>query len=85
MTVPTVAVVEGVKIQFYANEHPPPHFHAVFAEYRAVFDIRTMRFVMGDLPSGKRQKIVDWAHQHKAALDQAWAAVEAKQKPDKIS
>jgi hypothetical protein len=33
--VPTVAIVEGVKVQFYAQEHPPPHFHAVFAEYRA--------------------------------------------------
>ena len=31
---PTVAIVEAVKIQFFAREHPPPHFHAVFAEYR---------------------------------------------------
>jgi Domain of unknown function (DUF4160) len=37
---PTVAVVDGVKIQFFAQEHPPPHFHAVFAEHRAQIDIR---------------------------------------------
>ena len=29
---PIVAVVEGVKIAFYANEHPPAHFHALIAE-----------------------------------------------------
>ena len=25
---PTVAVVEGVKVQFFFDDHPPPHFHA---------------------------------------------------------
>jgi hypothetical protein len=23
---PTVAMVDGIKIQFYWDEHPPPHF-----------------------------------------------------------
>jgi hypothetical protein len=32
---PTVAIVEGVKIQFYARGYPPAHFHAIFAEHRA--------------------------------------------------
>jgi hypothetical protein len=41
--VPTVAIVEGVKIQFYAREHPPAHFHAVFAEYRAQIGIASLR------------------------------------------
>jgi hypothetical protein len=40
---PTVAVIDGVKIQFYAAEHPPPHFHAVFAEYRASIGIADLR------------------------------------------
>jgi Domain of unknown function (DUF4160) len=39
---PTVATIDGVKIQFYPNEHPPPHFHAVYAEYRALIRIDTM-------------------------------------------
>jgi hypothetical protein len=32
----TIAVVGGFKIMLYANEHPPPHFHAKFAEFHAV-------------------------------------------------
>jgi hypothetical protein len=28
MLVPVVAIVDGVKIEFYPDEHPPPHFHA---------------------------------------------------------
>jgi hypothetical protein len=37
-----IGVVEGVKLFMYANDHPPPHFHALFAEYRAVIDIQSM-------------------------------------------
>ena len=32
---PTVAIIAGVKIQFYPDEHPPPHFHARIAEFVA--------------------------------------------------
>ncbi|WP_449409607.1 DUF4160 domain-containing protein [Methylobacterium komagatae] len=28
---PVVAEFDGIRIMFYANEHPPPHFHAYFA------------------------------------------------------
>jgi hypothetical protein len=33
--VPAVAIVDGVKIEFYPDEHPPPHFHARHAEFVA--------------------------------------------------
>ena len=32
---PVVAIVDGVKIEFYPDEHPPPHFHARYAEFVA--------------------------------------------------
>ncbi len=35
MLVPVVAIVDGVKIEFYPDEHPPPHFHARYAEFVA--------------------------------------------------
>ena len=41
----TVAVVDGVKIMLYANEHPPPHFHAKFAEFHAVIDIDKLAMI----------------------------------------
>ena len=47
---PTVARVDGVKIQFFAREHPSPHFHAVIAEYRAQIQISTMTVINGRLP-----------------------------------
>jgi hypothetical protein len=50
---PTVAIVDGVRIQFYPRDHPPPHFHAEFAEYRATIDIRSLRVVRGSLARGE--------------------------------
>jgi hypothetical protein len=47
----TVAVVDGVKIMLYANEHPPPHFHAKFAEFHAVIDIDKLAIIRGSLPA----------------------------------
>jgi hypothetical protein len=46
----TVAVVDGVKIILYANEHPPPHVHAKFAEFQAVIDINKLAITRGNLP-----------------------------------
>jgi hypothetical protein len=30
---PTISVFYGVVIQVFASVHPPPHFHAMYAEH----------------------------------------------------
>jgi len=82
--VPTVAIVEGAKIQFFAQEHPPPHFHVALAEYRAQIDIRSLQVLNGNLPAAKLRAVISWAETRKAALMNAWEAVEAKRLPEKI-
>jgi hypothetical protein len=37
---PTICVFYGVVIQMFAGDHPPPHFHVMYAEYEAVIDVR---------------------------------------------
>ena len=81
---PTVAIVDGVKIQFFAREHPPPHFHAVFAEHRAQIEIASLRVIRGRLPRGKLRSVISWAETHREALQEGWDAVMAKRKPEKI-
>ena len=82
---PTVAIVEGVKIQFYAREHPPEHFHAVFAEHRAQIDIESLRVLKGSLPRAKLAAVISWAEPRRVALRRAWDMVLAKQRPEKIA
>ena len=81
---PTVAIVDGVKIQFYADEHPPPHFHAVFAEFVAQIRIDPPTVVRGSLPHAKLKTVMVWASSHRDALMHAWTAVEAGRKPEKL-
>ena len=80
-----VATVQGVRIEFYPNDRPPPHFHAVTAEHRAVIDILTASVDRGELPRGKRRVILAWAQTHRSVLLDSWYAMRARRKPLKIT
>jgi hypothetical protein len=81
---PTVAIVDCVKIQFYFDEHPPPHFHAVFAEFAAQIQIDPPRIVRGSLPPAKLAAVLDWAAQNYGGLMDAWVAVVGRTKPTRL-
>jgi uncharacterized protein DUF4160 len=81
---PTVAIVEGAKIQFFPLEHPPPHFHVAFAEYRAQIGIAPLRLLKGSLPPAKLAVVLTWAELRQEALMNTWYTVLARQKPEKI-
>jgi hypothetical protein len=76
----TVAVVDGVKIMLYANEHPPPHFHAKFAEFHAVIDIDKLAIVRGSLPSSKSNAVIRWASGRREALRSAFVEAMAQRR-----
>ena len=76
---PTVAIVDGVSIVFYTNEHPPPHFHAKFAEHQAVIDLDSMRVTEGFLPVAKRRKVLAWATERRGALLAAFAVAVSRE------
>jgi hypothetical protein len=81
---PTLAIVDGVKIQLYPDEHPPPHFHAVFAEFVAQIRIDPPSVLKGSLPRSKMISVLDWAGEHRDGLMQAWNCIEMGQKPGKL-
>ena len=81
---PTVAIVDGVKIQFYPDEHPPPHFHAVFAEFVAQIRIDPLSVLRGSLPPNKLNVVLVWAAANHDGLMRAWAAIEAGRKPERL-
>ena len=36
---PTIHMVDSIKIDVYGRDHPPPHFHAVYAGQEALVEI----------------------------------------------
>ncbi len=81
---PTVAIVDGAKIQFFADEHPPPHFHVAFAEFRAQIGIESLHLMKGRLPPAKLEAVLSWAEPRQQVLMDTWYTVVAKKRPEKI-
>lgn len=46
---PTISRFYGILIQMYYGDHAPPHFHALYAEYEALIDIRTFELLRGHI------------------------------------
>lgn len=76
---PAVATVDGVKIMFYASEHPPPHFHVEYSGDAAVVDIVTATIIAGYLPVAKRRKVLSWTKLNRAKLLRTFAAAVARE------
>lgn len=80
---PVVARFFGIVIKMYfsQSEHGVPHFHAIYGERNAVFDIRTLEMLEGDF-SGRAQRLVrEWAAQYQQELLRMWESNEFRQLP----
>ena len=69
---PTISVFLGIVIQRFWREHGPPHFHALYAEYEAVIDIRELRVTRSSLPRRALALVLEWAVEHRQALLEDW-------------
>ncbi len=80
---PVIARFYGIIIKMYfsQSEHGIPHFHAIYGEYNAVFDIRTLEMIEGDLPVRAQRLVKEWATQYQQELLQMWDSNEFKRLP----
>lgn len=56
----------------YTDDHAPPHFHAEYGEYDAMYEIRTLEVYAGRLPRRIHRLIVRWASLHGEELLKNW-------------
>jgi hypothetical protein len=81
---PTISTFYGILIQMFWQEHAPPHFHALYAEHEALFDIKTLEILRGSLPKRALALVLEWANQHTNELMENWELCETRQNPHKI-
>lgn len=67
-----VARVNGIRIEIYANEHAPPHFHVRSPNVDASFAIVDCRKLAGDVSPGDLRKIRYWHKHAKPLLIERW-------------
>ena len=81
---PEISRFFGIVIKMYFDEHPPPHFHAEYGEFKAVVDIQRLVVVGGYLPPRVLGLVVEWAAQHRSELLALWERAERMQPLGKI-
>jgi hypothetical protein len=81
---PTISAFYGILIQIFWRDHGPPHFHALYAEYEALIDIRTFEVMQGSLPKRALALVLEWASEHRAELIEDWDLCRRMQAPNKI-
>jgi Domain of unknown function (DUF4160) len=74
---PIISVFFGIIIRMYHDEHPPPHFHAVYQGFEAFIRIADGEIIHGRLPKKAARIVRQWALDHQDELMANWARGEA--------
>lgn len=53
--------IEGIYIEIYSRDHNPPHFHAFYAEYEILIEIKTLKILAGYMPNKILKKVFNIA------------------------
>jgi len=81
---PEISRFLGIVIQMYRDEHPPPHFHAIYGEFSAQIAIGPPSLIRGRLPARVLGYVTEWAVLHQAELMRCWEAAQTDQTVGKI-
>ena len=74
----------GIIIRMFANDHWPPHFHAVYGEFDASIEIETLNIYRGRLPHRALALVLEWASMHRIELRKNWEMSQQGQNPERI-
>jgi hypothetical protein len=72
LAVPTIHQSRNLKIQVYADDHNPPHFHVVTPDYQAQVRIDNLSILRGDLRRADYEEAKAWAEEHKEEIRNEW-------------
>jgi len=81
---PEISRFYGIIISMYYEDHNPPHFHAMYGEFKATIKITDFALLEGYLPPKALGLIVEWANIHKDDLLKNWDLAAENQKIEKI-
>lgn len=69
---PTIHIIDSIRIMIYYDDHLPPHFHAEYNEYEELIEINSLQTYRGKLPGKQRKKVVEWAKENQEFLMDRW-------------
>ena len=69
---PTIKLLDSIKIYVYFKDHMPPHFHAIYNEYEVLIEISTLDVYSGYLPKKQLKRVLDYAKDNQAYIQGKW-------------
>lgn len=68
---PTISMFYGILIRMHYADHNPPHFHAIYENYKAMFSLDG-EMINGNMPRKQQRIIGGWAAIHQEELKANW-------------
>jgi hypothetical protein len=81
---PELARFYGIIIRMYYEDHNPPHFHAIYGEHSAEYNLQTLEVLQGSVPQRAHALVLEWATQHRQELMEDWELTRHGKEPKKI-
>jgi len=76
---PRISYFYGIAIRIYYDEHPPPHFHALYGDDVGQIEIETGKLIGGALPRRALALVRRWRKLHIHELMEDWNLAQAHQ------
>lgn len=75
----------GIIIRMYFDDHPPPHFHAIYGGREMQVSIDPITILEGNLPRRAVSMVIEWAALHQHELMENWHRLQSDQPTQKIN
>ena len=75
---PTIAIIDSIRILIYYWDHMPPHFHAEYNEFEILIEIKSLQILAGSLPAKQMKRVLRWAKDNKTILLNKWDELNPK-------
>ena len=79
---PTLAIIDGIRLMMYMDDHLPPHFHAWKDGRDMQIEIATGRVMAGELDRRSMRKVQKWIESNGDVLMTQWTMCQSDSSPE---
>ena len=76
---PTLQRFGMASIRVYADDHHPPHFHIVGADFQVLVRISDLSIIAGRARKAQIAEAMSWAEQHRELLARKWVELHERE------
>lgn len=69
---PTLFKIGSLKVQMFADDHNPPHFHIVTPDFEALVRLSDLTVIAGSIDRRSYDAAIAWAKAHTKELEDEW-------------